>query len=107
MSGDSPEPDDISSRSVENPPQAILRTPRLSVFHESAKPGGHVKPHRHGTHQFTYVLHGKLIFDRRRVGPGMGFTAPDLLSSWRAGDESARWPKIHAGRPGLSVGQRD
>ncbi|ABW16293.1 cupin [Parafrankia soli] len=87
--------------------KAILQSPALSVFHESAKPGERVKPHRHGTHQMNYVLSGELIFGRRRVGPGMGFFTPDMLYSWRAGEEGAEWLEIHAGQPGIFVEQRD
>ncbi|XVQ14096.1 cupin domain-containing protein [Spirillospora sp. CA-255316] len=87
--------------------KTILQSPQLSVFHETAKPGERVKPHRHGTHQLNYVLRGELVFGRRRVGPGMGFFTPDLLYSWRAGDEGAEWLEIHAGRPGIFVEQRD
>jgi len=48
--------------------KTILMSPKLSVFHESAKPGERVKPHRHGTHQLTYVLRGELIYGNQRTG---------------------------------------
>lgn len=85
--------------------KAILRSPVLSVFHETAGPAERVRPHRHGTHQLNYVLRGELIFGRRRVGPGMGFFTPNLLYSWRAGDEGAEWIEIHAGQPGIFTDQ--
>jgi hypothetical protein len=81
--------------------KTILMSPKLSVFHESAKPGERVKPHRHGTHQLTYVLRGELIYGNRRTGAGMGYFSPDALYSWRAGDEGAEWIEIHAGEPGI------
>lgn len=81
--------------------KTILMSPKLSVFHESAKPGERVKPHRHGTHQLTYVLRGELIYGNQRTGAGMGYFSPDALYSWRAGDEGAEWIEIHAGEPGV------
>lgn len=81
--------------------KAILQSPKLSVFHETAKPGERVEPHRHGTHQLTYVLRGELIYGNRRTSAGMGYFSPDTLYSWRAGDEGAEWIEIHAGEPGI------
>ena len=81
--------------------KAILQSPRLSVFHEAAKAGERVKPHRHGTHQLTYVLRGELRYGNQRVTAGMGYFSPDMLYSWRAGDEGAEWIEIHAGEPGI------
>ena len=81
--------------------KSILQSPRLSVFHESAKPHERVKPHRHGTHQLTYVLRGELIYGNQRTSAGMGYFSPDTLYSWRAGDEGAEWIEIHAGEPGI------
>jgi len=81
--------------------KTILQSPELSVFHESAKPGERVKPHRHGTHQLTYVLRGELIYGNQRTSAGMGYYSPDTLYSWRAGDEGAEWIEIHAGSPGV------
>jgi hypothetical protein len=86
--------------------KTILGSPALSVYHETAQPGEQVKPHRHGTHQLNYVLHGELIFGRRHVSVGMGFFTPDLLYSWRAGDEGAEWLEIHAGQPAIFLQQR-
>ncbi|CAI7975348.1 Cupin 2 conserved barrel domain protein [Frankia sp. Hr75.2] len=86
--------------------RTILNSPELSVYHETAAPGEKVKPHRHGTHQLNYILRGELIFGRRRVGAGMGFFTPNLLYSWRAGDDGAEWIEIHAGQPGIFVDQR-
>jgi hypothetical protein len=81
--------------------RTILLSDDLSVFHETARPGERVKPHRHGTVQIDYVLSGELIFGNRRVGAGQGFVIPDSLYSWRAGDEGAEWIEIHSGAPGL------
>ena len=81
----------------------IVQTPRLSVFHETAKPGEQVKPHRHGTHQLNYVLRGELIFGNQHVTAGMAYFTPDMLYSWRSGPEGAEWIEIHAGEPGIYV----
>lgn len=81
--------------------KTILHSPHLSVFHESVKPGERVKPHRHGTHQLTYVLRGELNYGSKRITAGMGHFSPDTLYSWRAGDEGAEWLEIHAGLPGV------
>ena len=81
--------------------KTILQSPQLSVFHESAKPGERVKPHRHGTHQLTYVLRGELLYGNQRTTAGMGTFSPDTLYSWRAGDDGAEWIEIHAGSPGI------
>jgi hypothetical protein len=81
--------------------KTILLSDRLSVFYETANPGERVKPHRHGTHQLTYVLRGELIYGNRRTTAGMGHFNPDTLYAWRAGDEGAEWIEIHAGLPGI------
>ena len=81
--------------------KTILQSPQLSVYHEKAKPGERVKPHRHGTLQVDYVISGELIFGSQRVGAGMGYVIPDTLYSWRAGDEGAEWIEIHAGEAGI------
>lgn len=81
--------------------KTILLSPALSVFHETAKPGERVKPHRHGTVQVDYVLAGELIFGNHHVRAGMGYVIPDTLYSWRAGDEGAEWIEIHSGTPGI------
>jgi hypothetical protein len=81
--------------------KSILQSPQLSVFHESANPGERVKPHRHGTHQLTYVLRGELIYGNERTSAGMGYYSPNTLYSWRAGDDGAEWIEIHAGEPGI------
>jgi hypothetical protein len=81
--------------------KSIVQSPQLSGYHESAKPGERVKPHRHGTHQLTYVLRGELVYGTERTGAGMGYYSPDTLYSWRAGDEGAEWIEIHAGEPGI------
>ena len=81
--------------------KAIVQTPKLSVFHESAKPGERVTPHRHGTQQLTYVIRGELIYGNQHTSAGMGYFSPDTLYSWRAGDEGAEWIEIHAGEPGI------
>jgi hypothetical protein len=75
----------------------IVQTPTFSVFHESAKPGEQVKPHRHGVLQVDYVLKGELWFGNRCIKPGMGAFIPDTLYAWRAGDEGAEWIEIHSG----------
>jgi hypothetical protein len=81
--------------------KAIVQSPALSVFHEQAKPGERVKPHRHGTMQVDYVLRGELIFGNQRVTAGMGVVIPDTLYSWQAGDEGAEWIEIHGGQAGI------
>lgn len=83
--------------------RTILMAPTLSVFHETAKPGERVRPHRHGTLQIDYVLRGELRFGNRRVGPGMGVVIPDTLYSWTAGGDGAEWIEIHAGTPGIET----
>ncbi|MHB1776987.1 MAG: cupin domain-containing protein [Acidimicrobiales bacterium] len=86
--------------------RTILQSPALSVYHETAQPGERVKPHRHGTHQLTYVLRGELIYGSRRTTAGMGHFSPDTLYSWRAGDDGAEWIEIHAGQPGIYTDRR-
>lgn len=81
--------------------RVILQTPTLSVFHEEAQPGERVKPHRHGTHQITYVLRGSLHYGNRVTGAGMGYYSPDRPYAWTAGPEGAEWIEIHAGEPQL------
>jgi hypothetical protein len=81
--------------------KVLVQTPELSVYHETAKPGEAVAPHRHGTYQVNYVLRGELRFGNQRVGPGMGYFTPDMLYSWRAGDEGAEWIEIHSGIGGI------
>jgi hypothetical protein len=77
----------------------ILVSPRLSVFHEVAKPGEKVKPHRHGTHQITYVIKGSLKYGNRTTAAGGGYFSPNKRYSWTAGEEGAEWIEIHAGEP--------
>ena len=79
----------------------IVQTPKLCVYHETAKPGERVKPHRHGTYQVDYVLRGELIFGNTHVRAGMGYFMPDTLYSWRAGDDGAEWIEIHSGIGGI------
>jgi hypothetical protein len=86
--------------------RTLVQSDKLAVYHETAKPGETVKPHRHGTHQLNYVLRGELMFGRRSVRAGMGFFTPDMLYSWRAGEEGAEWIEIHAGQPGIFFTQR-
>jgi len=81
--------------------KALVQTPKLCVYHETAKPGEHVKPHRHGTYQVNYVLRGELCFGNQRVTAGMGYFTPDMLYSWRAGDDGAEWIEIHSGVGGI------
>jgi hypothetical protein len=81
--------------------KVILQTPGLRVFHESVQAGERVKPHRHGTHQLTYILKGELIYGNRSVRAGMGYFSPDMLYSWKAGPEGAEWIEVHgAGQSG-------
>ncbi len=79
----------------------IVQTPKLSVYHETAKPGERVKPHRHGTYQVNYILRGELYFGSQKVTAGMGYFTPDALYSWRAGDDGAEWLEIHSGIVGI------
>jgi hypothetical protein len=81
--------------------RTLVQTEQLCVYHETAKPGERVKPHRHGTYQVDYVLRGELIFGNQRVTAGMGYFTPDMLYSWRAGDEGAEWIEIHSGIGGI------
>ncbi|MFA5882596.1 MAG: cupin domain-containing protein [Acidimicrobiia bacterium] len=81
--------------------KVILQTPGLSVFHEEAQPGEQVKPHRHGTHQITYVLRGSLHYGNRVTSAGMGYFSPDKPYAWTAGEDGAEWIEIHAGEPQL------
>jgi hypothetical protein len=102
MAGDGPQAQemfDLFGRDLVT--KTILQTATLSVYHEKAKPGEKVKPHRHGTLQVDYVLSGELIFGNQRVTAGMGYVIPNTLYSWRAGDEGAEWIEIHAGEAGI------
>ncbi len=81
--------------------RALVQTPKLCVYHETAKPGERVKPHRHGTYQVDYVLKGELIFGNQHVTAGMGYFTPDALYSWQAGAEGAEWIEIHSGVGGI------
>jgi hypothetical protein len=87
--------------------KTLVQTPQLCVYHETAKPGERVKPHRHGTYQVNYVLRGELIFGNQRVTAGMGYFTPDMLYSWRAGDEGAEWIEIHSGVGGIFTDRAD
>lgn len=77
--------------------RVLVQSDRLCVYHETAKPGERVKPHRHGTYQVDYVLKGELRFGSQRVTAGMGYFSPDRLYAWTAGDEGAEWIEIHSG----------
>jgi hypothetical protein len=79
----------------------LVQTPKLCVYHESAKPNERVKPHRHGTYQVNFVLRGELIFGNQHVTAGMGYFSPDWLYSWKAGEEGAEWIEIHSGMGGI------
>ncbi len=81
--------------------KVLVQTEKLCVYHETAKPGERVKPHRHGTYQVNYVLRGELQFGNRRVTAGMGYFSPDELYSWRAGADGAEWIEIHSGLGGI------
>jgi hypothetical protein len=87
--------------------RVLVQTEQLSVYHESATPGEHVKPHRHGTYQVNFVLKGELRFGNRKVGPGMGYFSPDHLYSWTAGVEGAEWIEIHSGLGGIFTDRRE
>jgi hypothetical protein len=87
--------------------RVLVQTPQLCVYHETAEPGEQVKPHRHGTYQVNYVLRGELRFGNQRVGPGMGYFTPDMLYSWRAGDDGAEWIEIHSGLGGIFTDRPD
>jgi hypothetical protein len=102
MMGDSPEAQhflELLGRDLVT--KVLVQTPKLCVYHETAKPGERVKPHRHGTYQVNYVLRGELRFGNQSVTAGMGYFSPDKLYSWRAGDEGAEWIEIHSGIGGI------
>ena len=52
--------------------KVLVQTEQLCVYHETAKPGEQVKPHRHGTYQVNYVLQGELLFGNQTRGPRHG-----------------------------------
>jgi hypothetical protein len=81
--------------------RTLVQTDHLCVYHETAKPGERVKPHRHGTYQVNYVLRGELWFGNQRLTAGMGYFSPDVLYSWTAGDDGAEWIEIHSGLGGI------
>jgi hypothetical protein len=81
--------------------RTLVQTDKLCVYHETAKPGERVKPHRHGTYQVNYVLRGELLFGNQKVSAGMGYFSPDMLYSWLAGDQGAEWIEIHSGMGGI------
>jgi hypothetical protein len=87
--------------------RTIVQTSELCVYHETAKPGEHVKPHRHGTYQVNYILSGELRFGNQRLTAGMGYFSPDWLYSWTAGDEGAEWIEIHSGIGGIYTDRPD
>jgi hypothetical protein len=87
--------------------RTLVQTPQLCVYHETAQPGEHVKPHRHGTYQVNYVLRGELRFGNQVVTAGMGYFTPDMLYSWRAGDDGAEWIEIHSGIGGIFTDRPD
>ena len=81
--------------------RTLVQTDRLCVYHETAKAGERVKPHRHGTYQVDYILRGELRFGNERLTAGMGYFSPDALYSWTAGDDGAEWIEIHSGLGGI------
>jgi hypothetical protein len=106
--GDGPDADgylELLGRDLVTKP--LVQTPKLCVYHETAKPGEQVKPHRHGTYQVNYVLRGELIFGNQHVTAGMGYFTPDMLYSWRAGDQGAEWIEIHSGMGGIFTERRE
>ena len=106
--GDAPEADEfleLLGRDLVT--KALVQTPKLCVYHAVAKPGERVKPHRHGTYQVNYILRGELIFGNQHVTAGMGYFTPDMLYSWRAGEEGAEWIEIHSGIGGIFTDRPD
>ena len=102
MMGDTPESEhflELLGRDLVT--RVLVQTPKLCVYHETAKPGEQVKPHRHGTYQVNYVLRGELRFGNQCVTAGMGYFSPDELYSWRAGEDGAEWIEIHSGLGGI------
>jgi hypothetical protein len=87
--------------------RTLVQTDRLCVYHETAKPGERVKPHRHGTYQVNFVLRGELRFGSQRVTVGMGYFSPDALYSWTAGDDGAEWLEIHSSLGGIYTDRPD
>jgi predicted metal-dependent enzyme (double-stranded beta helix superfamily) len=85
--------------------RTLVMTDKLCVYHETAKPGERVKPHRHGVYQVNYILRGELRYGNQRVTAGMGYFSPDKLYSWTAGDEGAEWIEIHSGVGGIFTDQ--
>ena len=79
----------------------LVQTPQLCVYHETAKPGEQVKPHRHGTHQVNYVLRGELLFGNQRVGRGHGLLLAGHAVLLARGEEGAEWIEIHSGIGGI------
>jgi hypothetical protein len=77
----------------------IVYSPTMTVVRSKVGPGARVHPHRHGTHQLTYVLAGELRYGRRVTRAGQGVFSPNQRYSWVAGPEGAEWIEIHDGQP--------
>ncbi|MDT3443261.1 MULTISPECIES: cupin domain-containing protein [unclassified Pseudofrankia] len=77
----------------------ILLSPTMTVVRSRVGPGAQVRPHRHGTHQITYVLSGELRYGRRVTRAGQGVFTPNQKYTWVAGPEGAEWIEIHDGTP--------
>ncbi len=86
--------------------RTILRDPTLHVTYARVDAGEKVKPHRHGTHQLTFVTKGELRYGNRVAGPGMGYFTPDMPYSWTAGPDGAEWLEIHSATPQVFVSGR-
>lgn len=75
--------------------KTLVDTPSLLMVLCSVPPGTAVPPHRHGTHQMTYVLKGELRYGARVAGPGMGYFNPNRFYTWTAGPDGAEFLEIH------------
>lgn len=85
--------------------KVLFMSEELALLHVTVGAGDHVLPHRHGTHQATYVLEGSLHYGNQVVGPGMGSFTPDTYYSWTAGPEGVTYLEIHSGFAGLDLPQ--
>jgi hypothetical protein len=77
----------------------LLTSPTLSVTWVTVEAGDHVKPHRHGTNQLTFVLRGSLQYGNKVLEAGMGRFGPNKPYSWKSGPEGADFLEIHDGQP--------
>ena len=83
--------------------KVLVQTEQLCVYHETAKPGEQVKPHRHGTSQVNYVLKGELRQPARRSRHGLLLARRPLLVARRGRrrrvDRDPLRPRRHLHRP--------